>query len=299
MIYISSSSIKSESIESCVNELVSMDIRNIELSGGVSYSANMKESLKDLKNKYALNYLIHNYFPPPKESFVLNIASDNDEIRKLSIAFTKSSIDLAHAIDIDFYSLHAGYAKHYAPSSDGGYFIPVNSKSISPDAALLIMYDSLSQIKEYAAKYKVTIGIENLFPFGETPEDSLLCTPEDIFAFLDSIAQEECFGFLLDLGHLNISANYFGFDPDEFIGSLKKNYNHKILEIHLSGNDGKSDQHGPLSPDCWQLKAAQRFNLKKIPVTLECRGLKAEEISYQYQMVKRILEGNIQQCYTT
>ena len=49
MIYISSSAIKSRSLDSCLAELIDLDIKNIELSGGVDYSENISESLK-LKN---------------------------------------------------------------------------------------------------------------------------------------------------------------------------------------------------------------------------------------------------------
>jgi sugar phosphate isomerase/epimerase len=292
MIFISSSSINSRSITECVDQLAGLNIRNIELSGGAVYSDNIMGSLKELKDKYSLNYLIHNYFPPPKEDFVLNIASEKDKIRKQSIELIRSSVSLAHEIGAEIYSVHAGYAKHYTPNPDGVYFNP-DGKSISPKTALSMMYSSLSEITEYSGKLKVKIGVENLFPFGDTPEDSLLCTPEDIFAFLDSTSQDENIGFLLDLGHLLISSTHYGFDKDAFIEELKKNYAYKVIEIHLSGNDGTTDQHGPLSSDNWQFEAALRFDLETVPVTLECRGLDTRELSNQYSIVKNSLERNV------
>lgn len=293
MIYISTSTINRDSIEECVKELVRLDIRNIELSGGVGYSDDIPESLKSLKDKYSLNYLVHNYFPPPKEDFVLNIASTDDNIRRRSLEVIKSSIDLARILDIDFYSVHAGYANHFLPGIEGGYFSPGRDEGISRGDAMSIMHGTLLEVKEYASKYHIKIGIENLFPFGNSPENTLLSTPDDIFGFLDSIADDESFGFLLDLGHLFISANYFGFEIDSFIEHLKTKYHHKVLEIHLSGNDGKLDQHAPLSPDSWQLKTARKFDLDTVPVTLECRGLDPGDVLKQYNIAKKILGRNV------
>ena len=299
MIYVSSSSINNSSIESSINELIKLNIRNIELSGGTNHSENIASTLKKLKDKFSLNFLIHNYFPPPREDFVLNIASFNDKTRRRSIDFIKASVDLAHEIGIGYYSVHAGYRKHFDPGTEGGYFVPDDSQNISYDHALTIIHESIFEIMDHAKKYNVSIGIENLFPHIDSPDSSLLCTPDEIFKFLDTVTYNAGAILLLDLGHLCISANHFNFDKDKFLNTLLKKYHFRISWIHISGNDGITDKHGPLSPDCWQLKAAQRFNLKKIPVTLECRSLKAEEISNQYQMVKHILEGNIQQCCTT
>lgn len=293
MIYISSSSIYGVSIENSIKNLADAGIHNIELSGGVQYSENILVNLKRLRETFSINFLIHNYFPPPRKDFVLNIASHNKELRKQSINFIKSSINLAQEIGIDRYTVHAGYTKNFQPNPEGGYFITDNSQGISREQATRIMLQTLSDIQDYAAERKMKIGAENLFPIDTAPESSLLCTPFDVFGFLDSVAEDEHIGLLLDLGHLFISANYFGFDKDDFIKTLDKKYHHKILGIHLSGNDGKSDQHGQLSPDCWQLETVQKFNLKMIPVTIESRGLEANEVLKQYQMVEYVLERNV------
>ena len=52
-------------------------MNNIELSSNHSYENNYLKLLKGLN----FSYLIHNYFPIPKKSFVVNIASKNKSIR--------------------------------------------------------------------------------------------------------------------------------------------------------------------------------------------------------------------------
>lgn len=293
MIYISSAAVKSTSIEASVNKLMGIGIRNIELSGGTNYSDNILKKLKDLKKKLSLNILIHNYFPPPKKDFILNIASNNKVTRLRSINFVKRSINLAHDLEIDFYTLHPGYGRELRAAQKSDYFIVDHSLSMSPGNASTNMLESLSEIREYAVKQRVRIGLENLFPVEDAPHSSLLTIPADITQFLDYFGKDDNVGFLLDLGHLTISANYFGFDKDEFIETLRIEYQHKILEIHLSGTDGKRDQHTLLTPDCWQLEAARTFDLKKIPVTIECRGLNINEVLNQYHLVKNILRRDV------
>ena len=77
MIFISSSSIKKQKIADAVTTLIENDFRNIELSGGTKYYDGWLDELMELKHKYQLNFLIHNYFPPPKIPFVFNLSSPN------------------------------------------------------------------------------------------------------------------------------------------------------------------------------------------------------------------------------
>lgn len=293
MIYISSAGVNSSSIEDSVNKLAGIGIRNIELSGGTSYSDNILKKLKGLKKEFSLNLLIHNYFPPSKEDFVLNIASNNNATRLKSIDFVKRSVDLAQNLGIDCYTLHPGYARELRPAQKSDYFILDHSLNINPELASANMFESLSEIREYAIEKGVRVGLENLFPIYNAPDCSLLCIPADIIRFLDYFDKDDNIGFLLDFGHLSLSANYFGFNKEEFLETLSKEYQHKILEIHLSGNDGKKDEHSLLAPDSWQLSAAQRFDLEKTPITIECRGFNTVELLEQYQMVKNTLERNV------
>jgi uncharacterized protein (UPF0276 family) len=122
---------------------------------------------------------------------------------------------------------------------------------------------------------------------------SLLCTPSEIHQFLAQTANDDNIGLLLDMGHLCISANFYGFDKDEFVRSLNEEHQHRIFGIHLSENDGEVDQHSPLRPDSWQLTAARSFDLASIPVTVECRGLETEGALRQFQIAEDALRREI------
>ena len=80
MIFFSSYSVNAKDTESAIRRLVNADIRNIELSSGRKYIFNSTNTLKELKKKYNLNFLVHNYFPFPKVDFVINLASQENEL---------------------------------------------------------------------------------------------------------------------------------------------------------------------------------------------------------------------------
>ena len=115
------------------------------------------------------------------------------------------------------------------------------------------MYKSFEEINSFAAKKKVHFGLENLFPFGKQADNSLLSTPESIFHYL-KYSENVNGGFLLDVGHLLIASNYFGFDKNLFVEELLNNFHDRILEIHISGNDGIKDLHSPLHEQDWQIQ---------------------------------------------
>ena len=66
------------------------------------------------KNKF--RYLVHNYFPVPKKSFVVNIASLDKELRERSINHIISSIKFADKINASLYTFHPGFLSDPKPS---------------------------------------------------------------------------------------------------------------------------------------------------------------------------------------
>ena len=90
-------------------------ILDIELSGGI-YNKNIYKILKKKKN---FNFQVHNYFPIPKKAFVLNLASTDKTISRLSIKHVKNSIRFAKKINAKYYSFHAGFLCDLLPSELG------------------------------------------------------------------------------------------------------------------------------------------------------------------------------------
>ena len=109
MIFVSSSCLKKKYIKDSVEELAKNGFQNIELSGGTEYYENFEKDLLELKYKYKLNYRCHNYFPPPKLPFVLNLASLNDETFQNSYKHLQKVIALSNRLGSKKFGFHSDF----------------------------------------------------------------------------------------------------------------------------------------------------------------------------------------------
>ena len=109
MIYISTSCIKSEKISESVKLLAEHGFQNIELSGGTQYYNGFESDLLELQKEYNLNYRCHNYFPPPKKNFVLNLASLGESVHHASMLNIEKSLKLSKKLNSNKFALHAGF----------------------------------------------------------------------------------------------------------------------------------------------------------------------------------------------
>ena len=82
MIFISTGGFSNKKGTDAYQYLRKKGLKNIEFSGG-TYIKNFNYSL----NKYKSNTQIHNYFPPAKSPFVLNLSSKNKKISSKSFNF--------------------------------------------------------------------------------------------------------------------------------------------------------------------------------------------------------------------
>ena len=106
MIYISTGGISNQTGSFSALEFFNKGINAVELSGGL-YSEEIEEDLFNLPKKLSLQ--IHNYFPPPIEPFVFNLASKNELIFNKSFKHACSCIELASKLGLSRYSFHGGF----------------------------------------------------------------------------------------------------------------------------------------------------------------------------------------------
>lgn len=276
-IYVSSSCARVEHISDAVNEIVSHGIQNIELSGGTQQYPGINEDLLRIKAECKTRYLLHNYFPPSSEPFVLNIASCNRSIQEQSLLFVKDSLETASLLQSPLYALHPGYRNDMVLDSSGEYFIPTGEPAKKEDA-LDILEQSVRTLCKEAEGYGMMFGVENLFP-GAEDNFSLLCTETEIDWLFRRCADIRNLGLLIDLGHAKISAHLIGFDRDAFIDALVEKYAGKILGLHISDNHGKTDDHLMPEKDNWMLRFIKRHHLQRVPITIEARNARLQDIS--------------------
>ena len=245
MIYISTGGFNKKSVIEVIQLLSKNNIKAFELSGGI-FTDNLESKLKILSNKF--EFVVHNYFPPPKKPFVLNLASLNENIYQASVNHIKQSIKLASFIKSPFYSFHAGFLID-PKVQELGKTIKVNNL-FDRDKSLKRFIHSIKFLSKYASKYKIKLLVENnvitkgnLSKFESNP---LLMT--DIKSTREIVENfDENLLFLVDVAHLKVSANTLNFDSREYLEIFKD----KIGGYHLSDNNGLVDSNKEISKFSW------------------------------------------------
>ena len=278
MIYASTNCLKNPKILSKVlDEYQKKGIENVEL-GSVHSSFNV-----NILKKYDFNFLVHNYFPPPKKPFNFNLSSQNFSIRNQSIRLAKTAIDLCRKIDSPIYTFHAGFTVD--PKTLGKSFSKDNPSSRSK--ALTTFIESIQVLIDFSKKYGIKIAFEpnvvQKFNLIKNQNELLLLAEYDEIELFYKFFKKTDIGILLDLGHTAVTSHWLNFDKDEFVEKCSN----RVLAIHASNNNGLQDQHKSLTKECWQTSKLKKF--KNVPITLETMNLTVEKIEENIKLVKEII----------
>ncbi len=277
-LYISTSSIQTTDSIEAIQQLSSIT-KNIELSGGCFHTDNLLERLIKIKQQEGINFLIHSYFPPPREHFILNFANTGEKTR----LFIKEAMKFADSLGIDYYSVHAGFKRKFNfrnellfESSDGRTF------------TLEDIGDNLEWFRREFAYKK--IALENLYPNNHNKECCFMIHIDEITAIMERFTDMY---LLLDLGHLKISSRLLGFNYLDAVRLLFEKYGGRILEIHLSENDASYDDHLIIHSNSVQYMIVREYarliDRNGINITIESRNLTIQEISECYVMIKSVM----------
>lgn len=226
----------------------------VELSSGVAWGPDNLDVVSRNRNRF--RFLVHNYFPPPERPFVLNLASSDPEIRARSLRHCRSAIDLAHELESDLFTVHAGFALEPKVAELGR---PITGEAGDIEAAYRIFRDSVGELVAYGEGRGVRLGIENnvVAPFNLRQGRNvflLMATADEILRLAKDIPSPRL-GFLIDSGHLNVSARTLGFEREDFLRSVGPH----VLGWHLSDNDGTVDSNRPFGSDAWFLPWVARL----------------------------------------
>ena len=263
MIYVSSSCVKNTKIKDSVEELAINGFKNIELSGGTEYYDNFENDLLELKERYNLNYRCHNYFPPPRKPFVLNLASLNDETFQMSFDHLQQVIALSNRLGADKFAFHAGF------------FIDIKLNEIGKKLSRDNLFDEKEAIERFCNAYSVikkqaknvSLFIENNV-FSKTNADTY--DGENPFMMTNfneykSLKEKIDFNLLLDVAHLKVSAKTLRLDWEEEFENMMSVSNY----IHVSDNDGFHDLNNQLTKTSSLLTMLEQSNTKNKDFTLE------------------------------
>lgn len=277
MIYVSTSCVRNRFIGESVRELAEEGYHNIELSGGTQPYEKLEEELLQLKQKYNLNFLCHNYFPPPEVPFVVNLASLDEEIFQMSMEHLKKAIDLSKKLGAKRFGFHAGFLINI-PLDEIGKSIGRNELFPHPPA-LNKFFSGYKELKKHAGKdfnlyFENNVCSEvNYQNFGNQ-NPFHLCESESY----KELSVKDDFGLILDVAHLKVSCRTLGLDFENELNYLSKMSDY----IHISDNDGTKDSNQELKEEGSLFKSLQTLDFEDKIITLEVYdGLAALKSSYE------------------
>ncbi|MEQ9109284.1 MAG: TIM barrel protein [Rhodospirillaceae bacterium] len=274
----SSGAFRTNTISDVIDDALRLNVSQIELSSGLQHDPNYVSSIK-AGMESGLHFLIHNYFPAPANPAVLNLSAATQEDLEWSINHCKTAIDLTVLVDCPFYSLHAGYA---APLTAGLLGKPkeqaaaLKDVKIDKERAYNTMLNAVQDVADYAQQRGKRLLIENnvISPIylSELPENPLLMTDADeIEKFMSDINRNNV-SFLIDVGHVRVSATALGFDPYDFMARTQP----FTSALHLSDNDAQEDQNLPFSSRSWFWNLLDQY--AGLPWVVEAYTLSDEEM---------------------
>jgi sugar phosphate isomerase/epimerase len=292
-VYISSSVSTKDNIKEALSELARLGFLDIELGGGTRYYEGLEGDILELKKRYGINFLIHNYFPPTPDNFVMNVAAKDPGLRKATFNHIKTAIRFAKSVDCDLYTLHPGFNRSLLKEKDRKFYEdPALEDDPRDQGTKEDFYRAIDLLADGSFSDGVRIGVENFFPFF-TSVRAFMESAEDVMEFLERYKKEPRIGLLLDMGHMNVAAAKLGFDKFAIFKKIFSGYADKIFEIHVSENDGNRDMHRVSEPDSWQIELIRdnKKALGRVPVVFEWRGSLDAKTYSRFTELRSLLEN--------
>ena len=277
-IFVSTGAFKTRKLREILDMADKNNIRNIELSPGLEYDPQTADIVYDAHKDF--NFLIHNYFPTPKEGFALNLASDNMKTQELSINMCKEAMDICHGIGAPYYSVHCGFCFDTDGSALGNSSQTKLDK-IPREDAMKRFVSNVGILADYGREIGVGVVIENNVAaefVGDDQDLMLGVTAEEILELISRVDRDRV-GFLIDLAHAKVSSNTYGFDMEKYIETTRA----CVREVHISENNGRVDQNLPINRDGDIYRWLS--NYKDQTITIEVYNLSVDEILRQIDIV--------------
>ncbi len=215
-------------------------MRQVELAIGVKPSPNTTAILRHYQDQ-GMKYRAHHAIVW-EEHRPFNLA------QSLNVPYFERLTDWLAMMNIQAYSVHAGS------------YPPAGNRSI----AWFTFLENLACLLQLCRDRRIRLGVETMYPAlaGEGKQYFLQDAPE-VDQVLHALPE---LGLVVDMAHLNLWQH----TPVEVKLNLLQQYSHRLLEVHVSDNDGHRDSHTPIHKHTWWVSHAALMP-PDVPVVLESR----------------------------
>ena len=225
--------------------------------------------------------ILHNYFPPPLEPFVFNVASPDPTIRQRSLDLARRALWISAEIGAPCYAIHAGFVVDPNDFDGVSYVFPSATAEDREDAHRRFV-DAVHVLGTEADSAGVRLLIENNVCPARLRGKLLLQLSEEFARMFDDLGPTAPrIGILLDTGHLLVSAATFGRDAAGFV----RDHRERILGLHLHENDRAEDRHWMVTGQGPAMHLARACGYAEwVTIEANCRTL--GEIASQMTLVR-------------
>jgi len=199
-----------EPFQEMIDRLAKAEVEYVEIVDDGFHALNKRRVsvLREVGVSHGLRYSVHAPFTD------VNIASPSAHMLRAMVKRLEQSIMHTQALDAYMWVFH--------PGSKTGI------SSFYPGMDWLQNLKTARALAKIAREYGVKIAIENV----PEPYPFLMKSVEDFERFYAQVNED--IGMVLDVGHSNVNGQ-----TEHFLNTFAD----RIVHLHLSDNDGKSDQH--------------------------------------------------------
>ena len=286
--------VHSTPIQTVLELLKTLEIDGVELGSTHVYQ---EDFLQVVLNSGIKNFLVHNYCPPAKNDLVINIASDDDVIRKASVDHIKKCLTFSKEVNSKLYTFHPGFlsdplgvSSQTQKSNSLNYDFSFGKATSSYGKAIDRMNRSLEEIVDDALLKGVNIAIETEGSYRKS-DILLMQKPEEYMALLKRFGSD--IGFNVNLAHTSLAGKVFGFSFKDFLGVIKK----QVKAVEVSHCDLIDDQHLPLQEKSYVFPLLKTLPCE-VPFILEFRNATIDDLRKSIRLIRDAMKAENYQGMT-
>lgn len=236
-------------------------IRYVELAIGPRPDTDSAQAIEDFRQQ-GMVYRAHHAFVCSARHYPFNLAQPQDW------KYFERLADYLASIGVTAYSVH------------GGNFCKTTERVL----AYTTFVENIHRLHRVCLTRGIALGVETMYPtLTNSTVENLLDNASELAQFCQDVPQVK---IVVDLAHLNIWRDKTEILLNEWLGLPPE----KLLEIHISDNDGRQDIHSRITANTWWLSQITNFP-KGIPLVLESRlnRLPVSVVQQEYDRITALI----------
>jgi sugar phosphate isomerase/epimerase len=259
-LYLSLSAYGGVSTRQALTTIAAAGIQSVELAIGVKPDADAMVAIQEFQAQ-GMSFRAHHALVWGASHYPFNLAKtvDRDYLQRM--------VSWLNRMGITAYSVHPG---SYDPVDRAG--------------AWCCFLDNLSWLRQSCQTHGISFAVETMYPISDQPRQRYFLDDLESIRQLCEAMPELL--WVLDLSHLNIWPRQRFEQRIQVIELLHD----RLLEIHVSDNDGLHDIHTTITDQTWWLPLRERLP-RSVPYVLESRLNRRSALVLQteYQRVQAYL----------